>query len=119
VNRVEALALLQLEEKPSTEQVLANFNLRKIHLPDEVQTFEQARDILLIDNLRQDCLSIGKLLESCGLKLEIKILPRYIKTKIELESHKRSLVLSAIDAIKENAQLILKELESWDELKRN
>jgi tetratricopeptide (TPR) repeat protein len=119
VNRVEALALLQLEEKPSTEQVLANFNLRKIHLPDEVQTFEQARDILLIDNLRQDCLSIGKLLESCGLKLEIKILPRYIKTKIELESHKRSLVLSAIDAIKENAQLILKELESWDELKRH
>jgi len=119
VDRVLALALLKLEDKPSSEAVLANFHQMKMRFPEEVKTYEQARDVLLMDNLRQDCRSIGELVKTCGIELEIKILPRYIKTKIELEGHKRNLVLLAIEGIKVQAQLILKELEAWDELKRH
>lgn len=115
----EALQLLKLQESPTTDQILAQFHLEKDSSPERTETLEKAKDVLLIENLRQDCLLIGDLIRNCGLDLEIRVLPPYIKTKIEFEEHKRNLVVVSFAAIKDQGMAILEELKAWDELKRH
>ena len=115
----EALQLLNLQDIPSTEQILNNFNSIKTTLPHKIKELEQAKDVLIIENLRKDCMSIGDLIKNCGLELEIRVIPPYIKTKLEFEEHKRNLVVVSFAAIKDQGMSILEELKAWDELKHH
>ncbi len=115
----EALQLLKLQEIPSTEQILTHFDKVKASLPHNIKELEQAKDTLLIENLRQDCMTIGNLIKNCGLELEIRVIPPYIKTKLEFEEHKRNLVVVSVAAIKDQCMGMLDELKSWDELKHH
>ncbi|MDQ5884727.1 MAG: hypothetical protein QG556_1067 [Pseudomonadota bacterium] len=119
MHKDEALQLLKLQETPSTDQILSQFNLQKTSSSENIETLEKAKDILLIENLRHDCLSIGDLIKNCGLELEIRVIPPYIQTKIEFEEHKRNLVVVSFAAIKDQGMAILEELKAWDELKRH
>lgn len=119
MHKEEALQILKLQDTPSTDQILAQFNLQKNSSPENIETLEKAKDILLIENLRHDCLSIGNLIKNCGLELEIRVIPPYIKSKLEFEEHKRNLVVISFAAIKDQGMAILEELKAWDELKRH
>lgn len=115
----EALQVLKLQDTPTTDQILAQFHLQKNSSSESIETLEKAKDVLLIENLRHDCLSIGNLIKNCGLELEIRVIPPYIKTKLEFEEHKRNLVVVSFAAIKDQGMAILEELKAWDALKRN
>jgi len=117
MNTTDALKILDLAEIPSSEAIL-NLCSQTANSHDFNQ-FSQAKETLLIENLKKDCESIGALIQNCGLNLEIRVLPPYIQTKLEFEEHKKNLVIVSFAAIKEQCMRILDELKHWDELKYN